>query len=1286
MATRKKDTNIWNKNRNSNKSSVGKFNPANQNVNSPTPAEQKFKEAQGKLQAAIRKHVQDYESSSEEEELESENIIDGIVKNYTSTGGKNESLGRTKAFLKDSFLSGTATCLICISRIKRDAEVWNCNECYCVIHLNCIQRWSKDTIYQQKQIQESPIQVRQVTLTWCCPKCRRNYQIEDIPDRYLCFCGKTKNPKLQPFLVPHSCGEICGKSLIPTCGHKCLLLCHPGPCPPCPVTIAVSCYCGSQQPVTRRCSDKEWSCGNRCGKLLSCQKHSCSEPCHFGTCKPCPKKSLQNCMCKTNRKLRDCATPEWRCDKICNKPLSCGNHNCSVICHDGACDPCPLTEVRSCPCGKSKYQLPCTEETPTCQDTCEKILSCGLHTCNQRCHKETCGVCLEIVEKACKCGLHSKEVQCYKPYSCETKCKRMKDCNKHPCNKKCCDGNCPPCEKPCARTLNCGNHKCTSVCHRGLCYPCNQTETVTCRCGQTKITVPCGRKHKTKPPKCNQLCTVPPDCHHEARERHKCHFGDCPPCRQICSKQRLNCNHLCSFTCHSAVMVKIEAQKPSMPWEQTEPQIERKSLPCPACEEPVTVTCLGGHETSDWPCHRAVPSSCHRPCGRSLKCENHICTFSCHVVENAPDGIKAGKNCEVCESPCTKERPEGCQHECPKPCHPGPCPPCKQMLRIRCHCGLNQPYVACSEWLVLEKREEIKCCGNQCPKNFECGHRCRTNCHSGPCPNSELCRRKVKVTCKCKRLKKEFSCELMRSNVAKVECDEVCAQKKSEERRLQQIVSEQKRREEELRNEKELAKYKKLFENKKKGRERRLYDEIEEVSFIKKYWFIITSTTTLHAGLQAAMNNEDLYIVGAEFTELKYDGFWDWFVRISDIRIFLKNEPTYLISQLAFILGGLATLFHAIIRGGRLPYLWLGILIHGVVVECMCYILPDIDNFWHSQTPVIFLGRRLPLHIMFLYPCFIYNSSIGVAKMRLPLWAEPLAVGLGVVLIDIPYDIISVNFLHWTWHDTDPNIADRHYWVPWNSYYFHTTFAASFTFWFHFTRKYICNSEGKWVPDKSRFKEILCSIIPGVLGTPGGILLFLPIYHPLHDIFKIHSEVTYFILLVISLLIIWSADRAPKQYANEKKQQSVHWTTFLLIFHLIVHYTSFLLMPVFFNPEDEIAIGLKEPIGPCNEHVPIQTAFGMTLQKRKYLCATDYDEKYFDWHCLPNNKPPSIGSQWYTACGVPFPNRVEMIVIVALICFAAATIFGNMHFGSHGDNVFSEKADTKLSSKKIKKH
>lgn len=64
-----------------------------------------------------------------------------------------------------------------------------------------------------------------------------------------------------------------------------------------------------------------------------------------------------------------------------------------------------------------------------------------------------------------------------------------------------------------------------------------------------------------------------------------------------------------------------------------------------------------------------------------------------------------------------KPRPEGCQHGCLKPCHPGPCPPCKQMIRIKCHCGLNQPYVACKDWIIPENREQLQSCGNQCPNN-----------------------------------------------------------------------------------------------------------------------------------------------------------------------------------------------------------------------------------------------------------------------------------------------------------------------------------------------------------------------------------------------------------------------------------------------------------------------------------------------------------------------------------------------------------------------------------------
>ena len=66
------------------------------------------------------------------------------------------------------------------------------------------------------------------------------------------------------------------------------------------------------------------------------------------------------------------------------------------------------------------------------------------------------------------------------------------------------------------------------------------------------------------------------------------------------------------------------------------------------------------------------------------------------------------------------------------------------------------------------------------------------------------------------------------------------------------------------------------------------------------------------------------------------------------------------------------------------------------------------------------------------------------------------SVGLTVVLIDIPFDIMGIKLLWWTWRDDDPNIYDRHYWVPWTSYYFHAAFASSFTLLFFGQRSLLC--------------------------------------------------------------------------------------------------------------------------------------------------------------------------------------------------------------------------------------
>ena len=61
---------------------------------------------------------------------------------------------------------------------------------------------------------------------------------------------------------------------------------------------------------------------------------------------------------------------------------------------------------------------------------------------------------------------------------------------------------------------------------------------------------------------------IPPDCHHPERERHRCHFGSCPPCRQVCG-MKYECGHSCPKTCHSAVLIDVnEGLKPSGPWEK----------------------------------------------------------------------------------------------------------------------------------------------------------------------------------------------------------------------------------------------------------------------------------------------------------------------------------------------------------------------------------------------------------------------------------------------------------------------------------------------------------------------------------------------------------------------------------------------------------------------------------------------------------------------------------------------------------------------------------------------
>ncbi|GAV90902.1 LOW QUALITY PROTEIN: hypothetical protein CFOL_v3_34302, partial [Cephalotus follicularis] len=709
----------------------------------------------------------------------SNSIFKAYLELTNNQSASPSDLSKIQSFLASSS-SGVLSCLICLERIRPSDQTWSCYSlCFNVFHLFCIQSWARQSsdLSASRASTRLPISFEKAieSSTWNCPKCRSDYKRSDIPKTYSCFCGKLHDPPCDnPWILPHSCGEICGRQLLTRCGHFCLLLCHPGPCPPCPKLVKNPCFCGRVQDV-RRCGHKNFSCNGVCGKVLDCDVHTCGEVCHEGPCPECRNRGVYGCQCGRVEMERECCSREFRCENPCKGVFGCGRHDCDRGCHSGECGQCPLQGKRSCPCGKRVYEgMTCdVDAPPVCGATCDKMLSCGFHRCHERCHRGKCiETCRIVVTKSCRCGGLKKQVPCYQDLVCERKCLRTRDCGRHPCRRRCCDGNCPPCSEICGRKLRCKNHKCQSPCHQGTCSPCPLMVTISCACGETYFEVPCGTEMDQKPPKCHKLCQITPLCRHASIcKPHKCHYGACPLCRLLCEEE-YPCGHKCKLKCHGSrpppnpeFTLKAKKKKSNYQIECT------PGSPCPPCPELVWRPCLGQHIGAErmMVCSRIVDFSCDNLCGNLLPCGNHYCTNACHAVwsQSSSPSLKQKnwESCEECNLPCQKERMPACKHRCSLSCHSGECPPCKVLVKRSCHCGSMVHVFECKYYNSLSEEEQmtVRSCNGPCHRKLpNCTHLCPETCHPGPCPSPEKCCKKVTVR-GCQNLKKEWLCQDVQS-------------------------------------------------------------------------------------------------------------------------------------------------------------------------------------------------------------------------------------------------------------------------------------------------------------------------------------------------------------------------------------------------------------------------------------------------------------------------------------------------------------------------------------------
>ncbi|KAJ3984020.1 hypothetical protein F5890DRAFT_102720 [Lentinula detonsa] len=307
-------------------------------------------------------------------------------------------------------------------------------------------------------------------------------------------------------LKPHSdcehlCQEKCHTSAVcPPCSIDVVRPCRCG-------NTTTTLKCGDLRTLDEESGlvkEQEILCKHLCTALRACGKHQCRRIC-------CPLASVVKGKMKAFASQLD-ADPNGlhECDLVCGKMLSCGNHPCQERDHKGPCQPCLRSSFEEliCFCGRTVLEppIPCGTKI-YCGHPCSlPSPPCGHPKTPHTCHfpDSSCPPCVHLTGKPCACGKKIlPNIRCSldsEKVSCGLVCGKLLPCGGHKCDRKCHGGECGACTSMCgkARKLCLPDiHPCTNLCHAPTSCdedePCQTRIELTCECGRIRQAAVCGR-------------------------------------------------------------------------------------------------------------------------------------------------------------------------------------------------------------------------------------------------------------------------------------------------------------------------------------------------------------------------------------------------------------------------------------------------------------------------------------------------------------------------------------------------------------------------------------------------------------------------------------------------------------------------------------------------------------------------------------------------------------------------------------------------------------------------
>ncbi|TDH69036.1 hypothetical protein CCR75_004755 [Bremia lactucae] len=344
-------------------------------------------------------------------------------------------------------------------------------------------------------------------------------------------------------------------------------------------------------------------------------------------------------------------------------------------------------------------------------------------------------------------------------------------------------------------------------------------------------------------------------------------------------------------------------------------------------------------------------------------------------------------------------------------------------------------------------------------------------------------------------------------------------------------------------------------------------------------------------------------------------------------------------------------MLHANSSGKRNATMLISAILQVLIVEL---IYCNSDR-WHAQALVMIVPQHMPLYTILLQAQLYYMAFVATSRLRIDPFIQPFAMGLLMLLLAFPFELLGTKFLWWTWHDTDPLLAVRLIGVPCHALFYTYFFAIAFLGVHHILRSTLILGEYyEEVHWKSEWSYILLMPLLTTLFAMGFLILC---YHVTVHLIGVEAQdraycsfgwliakeerVLAFEALLISddphvQQVLDTLDAYDSDWLYASIDHAVNQMAFLL-------YLSLVLLVLFINPTKIVSLGHHQPLGNCLENEPFYSLVGMQYHRKKYLCVHDF---YAEFNLC--NYPLTqlhYEDSWYMICGRGYENFATYLAL-----------------------------------------